>query len=70
MSLILYLVSPGPVPATDESSADELFVYVCANLAPLAPPAAVSFAMESDVPSPQSTSNVQLETVFVVVLSR
>ena len=43
---------------------------MCANLAPPCPPAAVLFAMESSVPSPQSTSKVFVAAVFVVLFCR
>ena len=71
VSLILYLVSPEPVPATVDPSSPPEFVYVCANLLPLTPPSALSLAIVSVVPSPQSTEYVTVAPpVFVVVFCR
>ena len=70
VSRILYLVSPDPVPATVDASSVPLLLYVCDKLFPDAPPAAVSFAIVSVTPSPQSTENVQEATVFVVLFCK
>ena len=70
LNLIAYLVSPAPVPATVDPSSPDAFVYVCASLAPPCPPATVLLDIASSVPSPQSTSNVLVAAVFVVLFCR